>query len=317
MISLITGAGGFVGQWLISALIDRQETIVAFTIGPPAQTGVLSLEQRRSVRWIDGDVRNSVQLERALKEEKPDVVYHLAGVAYMPEAGLDPTGTFETNSLGVLRLLSAIATQAKKGTRQPRVLVVGSAEQYGPHDDNEYPLSETAAQRPLTVYAASKAAQELIAFQAGREHGIPVIATRSFNHSGPGQDSRFLLPALVNRVKELASKGETRFAIGDTSPVRDFLHVRDVVRAYIALIEHGQPGEAYNVSSGSGVSVGEIAERVLAFGNVRATPYRDESLVRRVEVPRSVGDNAKLTGATGWGPQLGLDDIIRDVWEAN
>ena len=142
----------------------------------------------------------------------------------------------------------------KRGARALlAVLVVGSAEQYGYHDASEMPLDETAAQRPLTLYAASKTAQEVAALQAHRSEGVRVVCTRSFSHSGPGQPAQFLLPSLVARALALPATGG-ELAIGNGDTVRDFLHVADVVEAYLALLELGEAGETYNVCSGDGIS---------------------------------------------------------------
>ena len=145
---------------------------------------------------------------------------------------------------------------------------------------------------------------------------IPVIATRSFNHSGRGQEPRFLLPGLVQRLRALSQSGETRLPVGNTTPVRDFLHVTDAVSAYIALMQKGRPGEAYNVASGKGWSVGELVDIALRITGVDARPERDESLARPVDVEWLVGDNTKLRTETGWAPKLGVEDIIRELWLA-
>jgi GDP-4-dehydro-6-deoxy-D-mannose reductase len=201
-------------------------------------------------------------------------------------------------------------------------VVVGSAEQYGRHDPGEMPLREEAAQRPLNVYAASKAAQEVVALEAFRSDGVRVIATRSFNHSGAGQTPRFLMPALVGRALALrgegtrATGGRPALVIGNRDAVRDFLHVSDVARAYILLAAHGVAGEVYNVSSGAGCRVADLAARVLDAARVDADVTTDPAITRAVEVPVLVGDNAKLRLATGWAPVKTLDDIIDDLIHA-
>ena len=178
------------------------------------------------------------------------------------------------------------------------------------------PLTETAEQRPHTVYAASKAAQEYVALEAYRSAGVRVIATRSFNHSGPGQADRFVLPGLVCRALALRSGGGRTLALGNTTPVRDFLHVRDVARAYVDLIERGTAGDVYNVASGVGVDVGTLAKRVLALVGVDAILSTDAALVRPAEVPTLVGDATKLRRATGWSPRFTFDSIIEDLIRA-
>jgi GDP-4-dehydro-6-deoxy-D-mannose reductase len=313
--SFVTGASGFVGQWLIRALLDRGEQVAGLTFGAPT-IGILTPEQHDAVDWIEGDIRDTRSIENALKRSKPGAIYHLAGVTFVPAAGADPIATYEVNTLGAARLLDAVARLADSAKRLPRVLIVGSAEQYGAHEASECPLGETVAQRPATVYAASKAAQEVIALQAFAGLGVPVIATRSFNHSGPGQQPRFLLPGLVERIKLLARSGGKQLPIGNTNTVRDFLHVEDVVAAYIALIERGRPGEVYNVSSGKGWSVGELVDLALTVSGVDAVPERDASLVRHVDVEWLVGDNTKLREATCWAPKRTLEAIIRALWQA-
>jgi GDP-4-dehydro-6-deoxy-D-mannose reductase len=283
-------------------------------LGEPAEIGVLTRAELGAVTWMSGDVRDGRQIEESLEGRTTDVVYHLAGATHVPSAGSDPVATYEVNTIGVVRLIGAIAKMWKGIEKKPRVMVIGSGEQYGAHPERELPLLETATQSPLTVYAASKAAQEILALQAGRENGIEVIATRSFNHSGPGQDSRFLLPGLVERIRILAQNGGSQFPIGNTAPVRDFLHVRDVVAAYIGLADKGEAGAAYNVSSGKGWAVGEIVQLVLEIGKVEAAPVPDPALVRRVDVERLIGDNRKLATRTGWRPHRTLHDVIRDLW---
>jgi GDP-4-dehydro-6-deoxy-D-mannose reductase len=197
------------------------------------------------------------------------------------------------------------------------VLVVGSAEQYGRHDTHEFPLVESAIQAPRTVYAGTKAAQEMLALQCWRATGLKVVVARSFNHSGRGQPTRFLVPALVQRAVELrGAPPGTSLPVGNRSPIRDFLHVSDVVAAYISLCQRGTPGEAYNVASGTGWSVQQILDRVLARAGVQATPVEDPSLVRPVDVPVLIGDSRKLQRATGWSATRSLDDIIDDLLHA-
>ena len=138
----------------------------------------------------------------------------------------------------------------------------------------------------------------------------------SFNHSGPGQAEHFLLPALVRRARDIRGGGTPRLRIGNADTVRDFLHVRDVVRAYLLLIDRGTAGEVYNVCSGTGERVRNLAERVLIAAGANADIEVDPALVRRVEVPWLVGDATKLREATGWTPLLTCDDIIADLINA-
>jgi GDP-4-dehydro-6-deoxy-D-mannose reductase len=314
MRALVTGAAGFVGQWLSLELLERGWEVAGTSLesAPPVKPN----DSLGAVRWHVADVRHADDLARVLDAENPDAIFHLAGVAFVPAAQADPGATLEVNVIGAARLFAAVKTRRAAGTLDPIVLVVGSGEQYGRHDATEMPLKETAEQRPHSVYGASKAAQEHLALEAFRSSGVRVIATRSFNHSGVGQAQRYVIPGLVCRALALRSEGGRALSIGNTTTVRDFLHVRDVVRAYVELIAHGTPGEVYNVASGKGVDVGTVAQRVLALVGVDAILSQDAKLVRPAEVPVLIGDATKLRRATGWSPQFTLDSIIEDLIRA-
>jgi GDP-4-dehydro-6-deoxy-D-mannose reductase len=314
--ALVTGGAGFAAQWLERALLERGWEVFAAGLGVPPRPSVLSDAERRSIRWIDADVRRSADIARALEVARPDVVFHLAGISFVPAAAADPGETYEVNVVGAVRLLAGVDQRRQAGTVDPVVLVVGSGEQYGRHDSRELPLAEAAAQCPLSVYAASKAAQEIAALHAARAQGLRVVATRSFNHSGPGQAAHFLLPALVARALEARGDGRRTVAIGNREPIRDYLHVEDVAAAYIALAERGETGEVYNVCSGEGVTVGELAATVLQRVGVRADITTDPSLVRPVDLPALVGSPDKLRRATGWSARRTREDIIDDLIHA-
>jgi GDP-4-dehydro-6-deoxy-D-mannose reductase len=313
--ALVTGGYGFVAQWAIRAMLERGWSVTAAGVGEPAPGGPLEPDQRAAVSWATLDVTSQEQTSAVLERTRPDVVLHLAAISHVPDALRNPGRAYEVNTVGTVRLLTEVAHLRSGGSCDPVVLVVGSAEQYGRHHADAMPLEEDALQRPLTLYAASKTAQEVAAFQAQRSEGVRVVCTRSFNHSGRGQPAQFLLPALVNRALALPASGG-RLAIGNGETVRDFLHVSDVVNAYLALMERGVPGEAYNVSSGEGMSVRALAESVLQRVGVSAEISSDPALSRPVDVPVLIGSNTKLRRATGWAPRHTREDIIDDLIHA-
>jgi GDP-4-dehydro-6-deoxy-D-mannose reductase len=310
--ALITGGSGFVGQWLSRELLRRDVTVFAGSVTGKPAPGVLSADEIEAVRWLSLDVLSDAEIAAALDASDPDWIVHLAGIAYPPDARASPIRAMETNAVGVLRLLSAVATSPRPARR---ILVVGSAEQYGAHPAADHPLDETAVQRPISIYGASKGCQELIALQFFRGAKTPVICTRSFNHSGVGQPPNYLIPALVSRALDVRRAGGA-LRIGNGTPTRDFLHVADVVRAYILLLERGAPGEVYNVSSGRGVTITDLARLVLKRAGATADISNDPALMRPVDTPILVGDNAKLRSATGWSPEHTTDDIIDDLLHA-
>lgn len=322
--ALVTGAAGFVGRWLLPALVEAGYAVTATALRHPSDDGAPTHGAPPAlpddVRWVRGDVRDAAHLDAALDAARPDVVFHLAGVTFVPAAGEDPGLATEVNVVAAARLLARVRARKLAGTLDPVVLVTGSAEQYGRHDVDR-PLREDDAQRPHTVYAATKTAQEAFALQAWRADGVRAIATRSFNHSGAGQHPRFLLPALASRALTLRAErargaGAESLALGNTAPVRDFLHVADVVAAYIALAERGRPGEAYNVASGVGRSVADVAAAVLARAGVDVPIASDPALVRAADVPVLVGDAAKLRADTGWAPTRTFDVLLDDLLAA-
>lgn len=316
MRALVTGAAGFVGQWLCAALVARGDDVTGTaldTTAPMPRASVAgSLE---GVRWRRADLRDREDIAAVLDEARPEVVFHLAGVTFVPAATADPGLAYEVNVVGPARLLGDIGARKAAGNIDPVVVVVGSGEQYGRHAE-ESVLREDAPQRPLSVYGATKAAQEVAALQAWRATGLRVVCARSFNHTGVGQPDHMLVPALVRRACALRRKQGAVLTIGNTTPIRDFLHVRDVVDAYLLLASRGMPGEVYNVASGRGRSVGELASLVLERAGVDAPLSPSAEFMRPVDLPVLVGDSTKLREATGWRPRSGVEQAIDELIDA-
>jgi GDP-4-dehydro-6-deoxy-D-mannose reductase len=191
--------------------------------------------------------------------------------------------------------------------------VIGSAEEYGRVDEHNLPLHEDSPLRPSTPYGVSKIAASFLALQAHLAYGFDTVRVRAFSHTGPGQSARFLIPALAERIANAEREGLEEILVGSLDPVRDLSDVRDVVRAYRLLATHGHSGAVYNVCSGSGVSVREIAERLVAAARRPLQLTVDQALVRPVEVPRLVGDGSRLRADTGWSPSYSLDDTLTAV----
>ena len=311
--ALVTGAAGFVGRYVARALLDAGWEVTGTALAPDA-AGASAMPE---LRWVYGDLRELAHVHEAVQVARPDLVIHLAAISHLPTAANDPAMAWDVNVTATVRLLHALSQAHAAGTLAPRVLVIGSAEQYGRQEPHVERLTESHPLLPRTVYAATKVAQEVAALQTWRATGLPVVGVRPFNHSGAGQDPRFLLPALVARALTLrAQPAGTPLVLGNSTPIRDFLHVRDVVAAYIALGQHGEPGAVYNVASGVGRSVRDVAERILARVGLHTTLHEDPALVRPVDVPALVGDPARLQSVTGWRPTLTFDDLLDDLLHA-
>jgi GDP-4-dehydro-6-deoxy-D-mannose reductase len=313
--ALVTGAAGFAGQWLCRELLHSGWEVWGTRLDDALPPGALDTASGAAVRWWEGDLRASTAAHDAIEAATPDAIFHLAGIAHVPSANADPAGTLEVNVIAAARLLAHVRARRAAGTLDPVVVMVGSGEQYGRHDAGEMPLGEDAAQRPMGVYAASKAAQEVLALEAHRAGGVRVIAVRPFNHTGPGQSPNFVVPALVRRAVALRGTSKS-LVMGNTATIRDFSHVEDVVRGYVALAERGTAGEAYNIASGAGTEVAALARRILALAGVDAKLQSDPALVRPADVPALVGSAAKLRAATGWAPRHSLDSILEELIRA-
>ncbi len=311
---LVTGADGFVGSRLVPRLLEiGHEVSAAVLPGTPSP----ALRERRAalpeeVRIRDLDLADAGSVEPLVKESW-DVVVHLAAAASGAEAARNPLMAWEVNVLGTVRLCESLGKLCLEGA-DPLLLLVSSAEVYGAGDNS--PRLETDEARPRSSYAASKLAAEVAALEQHRRTGLRVVIARPFPHTGAGQDDRFVVPAFAKRVLEAKRNRETSISVGNLEPVRDLLHVEDVVRAYCLLLESGRAGEVYNIASGSGVSVRGILEMVMAAADHEVKPEARPDLVRPADVPFLVGDAAKLREITGWEPKLSLQQAIGEVVDA-
>jgi GDP-4-dehydro-6-deoxy-D-mannose reductase len=299
---LVTGGNGFAGRHLVAMLRERGDEVLV--------AGRLREGDGVDYALDLGDDANVLGL---IESTRPRVIYHLAAVSFVPDATQDPSGTYETNIMGTARLFEAVRT-VFRDRAPPRCIFASSAEAYGRRAPDEYPLRETLAPRPATPYAASKLAGEAIALASSRTFGIPAIVTRAFNHIGPGQDQRFAIPSFAKGLAEISRGAEPILSVGNLSTKRDFLDVRDVVSAYVALADDGLDGEIYNVCSGRPVSMAEILRQLIGVAHVAVEVRENSDLMRPSDNPLSYGDNTKLRAVTDWKPRVTLRQSLRDVY---
>jgi GDP-4-dehydro-6-deoxy-D-mannose reductase len=300
---MVTGAGGFVGRFLVDAL--RREQIDVLACGGPhdAANGLFPIEL--------GDAGS---LRAALESACPDVVFHLAAQTFVPESLQSPLETFEVNALGTARLAEAV--RAYDADPPPRILFTSSAEVYGVRDARDYPLHETLDLRPVNPYGASKAAAEAMLLSFARTYGLDVVIARAFNTIGPNQSERFVVASLAAQLARIAGGAEPQMYVGNLSSARDFLDVRDVVEAYLALARRGEGAHIYNVCSGHAVTIRDILRELIAIARVPVEVREDPQRMRAVENPLSVGSAARLREATGWEPKIPFARSLRDVYAA-
>jgi GDP-4-dehydro-6-deoxy-D-mannose reductase len=317
---LVTGADGFAGRWLIRRLLDDGREVYGAvrpsqTPAPRAAVGELSPEEHAAVRWLPLELTDAESVRRTA-DLPYDAVVHLAAVSSNAEAARDPGHAWTVNAGGTARLVQVLAEAKRTSRADPVVLVVSTSEVYGRGEPAARPRRETDPIAPCSPYAASKAGEELAALEAWRRTGLRVIVARPFAHTGPGQDARFVLPALAQRLRFAKRIGAPVVKVGNLDPVREFLHVRDVVDAYARLLVRGQPGEAYNIASGEGYPLLDLFHKLAALAGVRPIPEADPELIRGGDIPHLVGDGSKVRGTVGWAPRFTLDDILRDVLDA-
>ncbi len=303
---LITGAGGFVGgtlnRYLRAAVPDAHITgtqLPGHT--PPPNT---------DMRWVQVDLRDSASTQAILEDVRPDQIYHLAGQAFVPRSFEDPWDTLETNIRAQLNLiLGCIALKIA-----PKFLIAGSAEVYGAASVT--PITENTPIAPNSPYSVSKVAQDMLGLQYHLSHGLPIYRARPFNHFGPGQSDSFAAPAFAIQIARIeASLQEPVLMVGDLSARRDFTDVRDVVRAYHLMIEHGRPGEVYNIASGKARTIQSLLDGLLAHSTVDISVQVDPTRLRPSKIPILEGDYARLHTATGWQPQIPFEQTLRDLLE--
>jgi GDP-4-dehydro-6-deoxy-D-mannose reductase len=305
---LVTGAGGFVGGHLVDFLHAEQPEVEVHGVVPPH--GSVSWRAASGARVFEADLNDPVAAAAVVEEVLPDGIVHLAGQSSVHQSWLDPGGTLRTNVLGIVHLLDG----ARHRGLRPAVLVVGSAEEYGPVGAEEIPIREEAPLRPASPYAVSKVAQEALAVLYGPAGGMRVVLTRTFHHTGPGRGEAFAESSFARQIAEIeAGRREPVLKVGNLEAVRDFADVRDVVRAYWLLLEKGEPGGVYNVCSGQGRSIREILDRLLACSTARVEVRVDPERLRPSDVPTQVGDPSRLRAVTGWQPRIPLETTLRDL----
>lgn len=304
MRALVTGASGFVGRYLVEAL--RREGAVVLACGGP--------HENRD--FLPLDLADVASIRAALDIARPEVVFHLAAQTFVPQSFASPGDTYETNAMGTARLTQAVREYVQAGEAMPRIVFTSSAEVYGARSADEFPLRETLALRPATPYAASKAAAEAILLAEARAFGLHVVVARAFNHIGPGQSDRFVVPALTQQLAAIAAGGAPVLLVGNLNAARDFLDVRDVVAAYLALAASGESGQTYNVCRGAAVKVRDLLRDLIAIAGVPVEVREDPQRMRPLDVPLFVGSAEKLRARTGWRPAVPLERSLRDIYAA-
>ena len=309
--TLITGAAGFAGSHLLELLAPERARLVAWrrppaATGAPATSWIAALGAR--VEWQDVDLLDKAAVQRALAAVRPDVVYHCAGAAHVGRAWQSTEPTFAINVRGTHHLIEGLRAC---GSTNARVVIPSSSLIYAAA---EVPLTEEHPRLPSSPYALSKLAQELVGVE--NSGGPSVLVARAFNHIGPRQDPFFAASGFARRVADIeAGRWTPEMQVGNLEARRDLTDVRDTVRAYRAIAEHGRPGRAYNVCSGRAVAIREVLEMLLARARVPISIVVDPARYRPNDQPLVAGDPTRIRTELGWTAEIPLERTLDDLLE--
>jgi GDP-4-dehydro-6-deoxy-D-mannose reductase len=306
--ALITGATGFAGSHLAEYLLAHTDLEVWGTDISSNERNIAHIKD--DLDFVVGDMSEPDTTSRILSEVRPDYIFHLAAQAFVPLSWSDPWDTLANNIRAELNILQ---TLVDTGAR-PRVMVAGSADEYGMISPDELPITETTPLRPYNPYAVSKIAQDMLGYQYFASHDLPVVRVRPFNHIGPRQSPAFVSSDFAKQIAEIEQGyREPQLAVGNLDARRDFTDVRDMVRAYFLALERGEPGEVYNLGAEHASSIQQVLDLLLRMSDAEIEVVQDTSRLRPTDVPVVVSDCSKFRQQTGWRAMVTLEDSLRDI----
>ncbi len=310
MRALITGITGFAGSHLADYLLAEQPEVEIF--------GIRRWRSRmENIEHLDGkiqlrecDLRDAAAVLGVLTEIRPNYIFHLAAQSFVPASWRAPSETLTTNLLGQTNLFEAVRVLEL----DPVIQIAGSSEEYGLVLPDEVPIKETNPLRPLSPYAVSKVAQDLLAYQYFRSYGLKTIRPRGFNHTGPRRGEVFVTSNFAKQIACIeAGLREPVIRVGNLEAQRDFTDVRDMVRAYWLAVTKATPGEVYNLASGRDVTIRELLDQLLALSDTEVEVQIDPDRLRPSDVEILLGDYSKFRSDTGWEPTIPLDQTLKDT----
>jgi GDP-4-dehydro-6-deoxy-D-mannose reductase len=323
--ALVTGHAGFAGGHLLDALREDGYEVwgadrVAPAAHPASRDAAPAAPDARdapaaapSCTSLTGDLTDYAFVREAVEAARPDLVVHLAAMTFGRPSGPEDRRFFEVNVDATRYLCEALVA----ADLRPRLLVTGSSAAYGAPPRAAQPITEATLPRPQTLYAASKVCQELVALTYHRTHDLPVVVTRAFNHTGPGEHPHFACSAFARQIAEIeAGHREPPLRVGNLEAYRDFSDVRDVVRGYLAAALGGEPGECYNVCSGVARRMADILDMLIALGERPIPVELDPGRLQASDVPYQCGSRERLARATGWQPRIAFERTLADLLES-
>lgn len=305
---LVTGAGGFVGGHLVEQLLALPDlTLHAAVFFPPGENPHLDA---RPITQYQLDMRDADAVRQVIETVRPDWVFHLAALANVPQSFKDPWRTLENNIAAQIHLFEAI----RAAELNSRILVISSAEIYGAAGGTREPLDERWPFEPSNPYSVSKVTQDMLALQYYLSYQMDIIRARPFNHMGPGQGHGFVAADFASQIAAIeAGQREPVMLVGNLTAERDFTDVRDVVRAYILMMQRGEAGDVFNVCCGRGYSIQYLLDTLLNMSTATIEVRQDPARMRPSDVPRRIGDASHLRERTGWEPTVSFEASLSDI----
>lgn len=302
--TLITGCNGFVGEWLIAVCTNNHMDVYGIDLQEQ--------QKNNTITYFQADINDPDKINSIFEMVRPDAVFNLAGVSFLPDADASPKKALDANVSGTLSLLDA----ARKYAPSARVLLVGSSRQYDEATEDES-IRETRPSTPVNFYGISKFISEVIGLQYHRQFNLDICCTRSFNHTGPGQSPRFVCSEWARQAALISlGKADPVISVGNMNVIIDFSDVRDVVEAYLSIMTKGRSGEVYNVCSGNGISLQWILDYLIRkSGRDISIHYSRPKFRINESVVKMVGDHSKLSNHTGWTPTINFQQTLDDLYD--
>ena len=305
---LITGIAGFAGSHLAELLLSKGLEVHGMRRPRTKMDHIESIANR--LHLTDADLLDSHSLYSTISRIKPDYIFHLAAQSFVPTSWVSPSVTLEVNIVGSANLFEAV----RQANIDPVIQIACSSEEYGMVHDNEVPIKETNPLRPLSPYAVSKVAMDYLGYQYHQSYGVRVVRTRGFNHTGPRRGDTF---AESNFAKQIAliekGKQEPVVHVGNVDAKRDYTDVRDMVKGYLLAVEKCDPGDVYNICTGSTVKIADVLKLLLSYSKIKVEIKEDPDRMRPSDVPILLGDNSKFVAKTGWKPEIVFEKTMEDL----
>ena len=308
MKALITGISGFAGSHLTEFLLSKGYKVCGTFFDKSTFSNLNGFVNK--IKVYRCDIRNYDALKNVIEDVKPDEIYHLAAISFVPTSLKEPKLTFDTNLYGTLNLYQAVIDLEIN----PMILFVGSADEYGVVKEKDIPIGESHPLLPVNPYSISKASADFLSFFYFKNYSLNIIRVRLFNHIGPKQSPEFVASDFAKQIAEI-EKGlrEPIIKVGNLEAKRDFTDVRDMVRGYWLALDKGEPGEVYNICSERAIRIKGLLNHLLELSSRKVEKMKDPKRMRPSDNPILQGDCSKFKRISGWKPEISLDKTLKDI----